>query len=186
MDVLETPGTRLTSVRFTLTTASRSVAWTVSRRCRIPGRVRLRADYTSRDQIFERLGVEREREAAVWHPRRYDFVFPTKRSDRGNEFLRGRGRSQTFVYYVGRYRVSNAHDVAAMLTWPGVAAARKCQTSRPIRYSHAWKSRAKSIHSSTDSRSVGVRGAQGSKGRETCFFDPVRNRSMSPRPRFGG
>lgn len=29
MDVLETPGTRLTSVRFTLTTASRSVAWTV-------------------------------------------------------------------------------------------------------------------------------------------------------------
>lgn len=59
MDVLETPGTRLTSVRFTLTTASRSVAWTVSRRRRIPGRVRLRADYTSRDEIFERLGVER-------------------------------------------------------------------------------------------------------------------------------
>lgn len=23
-------------------------------------------------------------------------------------------RGQTFVYYVGRYRVSNAHDVAAM------------------------------------------------------------------------
>lgn len=42
--------------------------------------------------------------------------------------------SQTFVYYVGRYRVSNAHDVAAMLTWPGVVAARKCQASRPIRY----------------------------------------------------
>lgn len=171
MDILETPGTRLTSVARLRAMRSqiRCVVTYVSTNT---GSWRSRdysPIYISRNQIFWRMGrarreiwkgwtgkkgrrfrvARRERERARERfGIRDDTTLFSQRSDRGNEFLRGRGRSQTFVYYVGRYRVSNAHDVAAMLTWPGVVAARKCQTSRPIRYSHAWKSRAKSIHSS--------------------------------------